>query len=95
MRPGYARCAVFTRYATSDPLFDGHWELTPDLNWEQLPTFNWCDLYTQVGYGLDDPEWCGWSKKSRNKAKREKIREAEREMRDYEARCHRRATKLG
>ena len=38
--------------------------------------------------GLDDPAWHGWSKKSRNAAKRQKIADAEREIRDYEARCN-------
>ena len=45
-------------------------------------------VHTQVSWGLDDPAWRTWSKKSRNKAKREKIEDAEREIRDYEARCN-------
>ena len=55
----------------------------PDLNWDQLPTFEWSDLYTQVAWGLDDPEWRSWSKKSRNQAKRKMVADAEKEIRAY------------
>ena len=78
---------VFHEYAPHDPRFDGHWELAPGMTWDMLPTFEWSTLYTQVGMGINDPDWANWSKKARNKAKRGRVLQAEQMIRDYEARC--------
>ena len=56
------------------------------LTWESLPEFNWCDLYAQVAWGLNDPEWEGYSKKDKNRLKKQRIAEARAEVEKYEHR---------
>ena len=62
---------VFERYAEKkghyDPQWEGHYVLMGERRWEDLPEFNWCDLYGQIAWGLDDPEWACYNKKTRNK----------------------------
>ena len=48
--------------------------------------FNWRDLYAQVARGLNDPEWEGYSKKTRNRHKRERIAQARAAVLNYEQR---------
>ena len=44
--------------------------------------FSWCDLYALS----NDPAWATWSKRSRNRAKRELLARAQRELLEYEKR---------
>ena len=55
------------------------------LTWDDLPEFNWCDIYCKLAWGLDDPSWAGYNKKTKNKWRRERVAEAERALREQEA----------
>ena len=53
---------------------------------DSLPEFNWCDLYAQVAWGLNDPEWAECSKKVKNRRKPLRMAEARAEVAKYEHR---------
>ena len=75
---------VFEHYAPGDPAWEGHYKLKGSLTWEDFPTFNWCDIYCRLAWGLDDPSWAGYNKKTKNKWRRERVAEAERALREQE-----------
>ena len=75
---------VLKRYMPGHPNWEGHFELVPELTWDDMPEFAWTDLFAQVAAGLNDPDWAGWSKKTRNKFKRERIATAAKELEEYD-----------
>ena len=73
---------IFDKYCPGDPQWEGHFQLSSKLSWDDLPEFDWTDLYGQCY----NPEWANWSKKARNKAKRELLERAQTSLLEYERR---------